>query len=189
MADRIYLSCWVRGFSAQNMLAAFEKVLKRFPFSRMQPMAILRVYAIEIAEPPQTEERFEDPLDPAEIIRRARLFESSDCAYQVETNWDLWAWDEDWKITPAPISISCFGPDFASDLGEQLRIEFGPDLRFLPQPGQGGSLTPVQSNIRSMLHLVQDLQKALPLEKKTLWSESGENLAERLQEALSEVDS
>ncbi|MFN7920015.1 MAG: hypothetical protein U0Q16_07960 [Bryobacteraceae bacterium] len=185
MADRIYLSCWLRGFTQHNMLASFEKVLRKFPYSRLAPVVTLRVYAVEFTEPPQMEEHFENEIHPGQIIARCREWENADCAYQVETSWDLWLYDHgSWQLAPTTITFTCFGPLFPSELGEQLLVEFGLDSKFLPQPGLEGGTVPVRSNIRSLLHLVQDIAKSLPLEKKTLWSESGENLAEELQRAL-----
>jgi hypothetical protein len=43
----------------------------------------------------------------------------------------------------------------------------------------------VQSNIKSLLKLVHDLDDALPVETRRLWSESGENFSEKLHQALS----
>jgi hypothetical protein len=45
-----------------------------------------------------------------------------------------------------------------------------------------------QSNIKSLLKLVHDLDDVLSVSKRRLWTESGENFAEKLQEALSLVD-
>ena len=42
----------------------------------------------------------------------------------------------------------------------------------------------IQSNIKSLLKLVHDLDDALPVETRRLWSESGENFSEKLQQAL-----
>jgi hypothetical protein len=42
----------------------------------------------------------------------------------------------------------------------------------------------IQSNIKSLLKLVHDLDDALPVETRLLWSESGENFAEKLHQAL-----
>lgn len=186
MADQIYLSCWLRGFTEHNMLASFEKILRKFPFSKLAPVATVRVYAVDLTEPPQVEDHVENQIHPGQIIARFREWEHPDCAFQVETSWDLWLHDEgDWQLAPARITLTCFAPLFPSELGEQLLIEFGLDSKFLPQPGLEGGTVPVRSNIRSLLHLVQDIAKTVPLEKKTLWSESGENLAEELQRALS----
>ncbi|MEZ5353643.1 MAG: hypothetical protein R2762_13475 [Bryobacteraceae bacterium] len=184
MADRIFLSYWLRGYTEFNMLATFEKALRKFPQSRMKPETILRVVAVDFHEPAQTEHRFEELTDVSAFTRLFREFEHADCAYQVEAHWDLWRYDGDWSLGPVPVVFTAFGPLFASDLGEQILVEFGLDSQFLPQPEIEGSLTPVRSNIRSLLHLDEDLRKVLAVDKRTLWSESGESLAETLQAAL-----
>jgi hypothetical protein len=102
----------------------------------------------------------------------------------LETRWDLWQADPDWKLAPAPAALCCFGPEFERDLGEDLRIEFGIETLFLPQSDRDGELKMTQSNIKSLLKLVHDLDDALRVERRQLWSESGENFAEKLQKAL-----
>jgi hypothetical protein len=184
MADRIYLSYWLRGFTEYNMLATFEKAPRKFPYSRMKPDVIIRSFAIDLNEPPQLEHRFEEAADPLSFIQLFREFEHADCAYQVQAWWDLWRFDADWSLSPLPVTITLFGPMFPSDLGEQLLFEFGLDSQFIPDPSTGPNLTPVRSNIRSLLHLDEDLRKTLPVERRMLWSESGESLAERLQATL-----
>ena len=42
-----------------------------------------------------------------------------------------------------------------------------------------------ESNIKSMLRLVHELDSALPVAKRKLETESGENFADRLQQVLS----
>ncbi len=71
-------------------------------------------------------------------------------------------------------------------MDENLRIEFGIDSHFLPQPDAPNSPRMVQSNIKSLLKLVHDLDDTLKADRRRLWSESGDNFAERLQEALQE---
>ena len=41
-----------------------------------------------------------------------------------------------------------------------------------------------QSNVKSLLHLVGDLERVLDLERRQVWSESGANFAEVLKQAL-----
>lgn len=186
--DRVYFSAWLRGFTQHNMMASFEKALKLVPVSRLRPEAVLTVHAVSYAEPPLMERRFDAKPEPAEVIAYCREFDNPDCAYQLETYWDLLTRDDagEWKLQPAPISLTCYAPLFESDLGEQFLFDFGPDTRFLPEGDTGADLMSVQSNIRSLLHLTADVAKNLPIEKKTLWSESGDNLAARLVEALGE---
>lgn len=187
--DRVYFSAWLRGFTQHNMLASFEKAVKLVPFSRLRPGAVLTVRAVSYTEPPLIEHRFDVKPDAAEVIALCREFDNADCAYQLDTFWDLLAQDDagEWKLQPAPISLTCYAPLFESDLGEQILIDFGLDSNFLPGRDSRSELVAIQSNIRSLLHLSTDVGKNLPLEKKTIWSESGENLAERLLGALEPV--
>jgi len=167
------------------MLRHFQKSLECFPFSRISPEASLRIYAMEFREPPLIERRFDQEADAATVIESAREFANTDCAFQLECHWDLWQYETEWQLTPAPVNITCFGPEFDGDYGEHIRVELGTDALFLPDFTIPGSATPVRSNIRSLLHLVSDFERILPVSKKTIWSESGENLAERLQAAAS----
>ena len=142
------------------------------------------MYAIEHVEPPLLERAF--PLDakPAQIIEAAREFGHADCAVEIDTFWDLWSFDGEWKLAPTPVTLLCLGPDFEGT-GDHLRIEFGVDSRFLPVKGVEGSLRMGQSNLRSLLRLVSLVERALPLENRKLWSESGVNFAELLAETVS----
>jgi hypothetical protein len=180
--DRVYFSAWLRGADPQ-ILPGLEKVLKLVPFSRLRPDCSLTIYAVEYSEPTASDVRFDHAPDPAEIVAYCREFENSDCAYQLDAYWDLWRRDDgdgEWKLAPAPISITAYGPDFSSDLGEHFRLDFGLDALFLPSTDSAAELTAIRSNIRSLLHLTGDLAKNMTLEKKTLWSEGGDNLAAQL---------
>jgi hypothetical protein len=184
MPDQVYLSVWLRGFTEDNMLRHYQKVLERFPFSKLAPGLTLRVYAIEFAEPPALERRFEADADLEEVLRSAEEFRNPDCAYMLDAKWDLWQHEGDWRLGPSPVAITCFGPEFPSEYGEQLRVDAGAEALFLPDSEAPMGFRAVESNIRSLLHLNQDLRSALPVEKLLLWSESGENLAERLEAML-----
>jgi hypothetical protein len=185
MPDRLYLSYWLRGFTEHNMLRHFEVLLRKFPFSRLAPRLSCRVYAIEMVEPPVVERDFHE-LDVEFLMEIAREHLHADCAYLVDAAWDIWQYENDWKLRPSRVTLSCFGPLFPSDLGEQLQIDFGPDAHFLPQPAPEASLSAIRHNLRGLVHLVDDLDSSLKVEKRKLWSESGENFADHLKAALSE---
>ncbi len=185
MSDRLYLSCWVRDFSAFTMLRDYGKLLNAFPFSKLSERPqTLRVHAVSHSEPPVVEKPFEPNVGPAEILEAARDFTGGDCSCDIESAWDLWQFDGDWKLLPAPVTLSCFGPDFEQESDDHLRIDFGLDSKFLPMPHVMGSLRMQQSNIRSLLYLVTQLEQALPLSRRKLWSESGANFAEILAKAV-----
>jgi hypothetical protein len=183
----------VRGFGEHNMLRHFETLLAQFPYSKLaQRGPVLRVYALERAEPPLLEKEFLPGTEPAEIVDIAREAGGPDCAVEIDAAWDLWQYGEwqkgrekDWKLQPALVTLATFGPEFENESDDNLRVEFGLDSRFLPVEGLEASLRMGQSNLRSLLHLVSDVEKSLPLEKRLLWSESGTNFAELLAETLS----
>ena len=189
MPDRLYLSCWIRGYDQSNLLRRFEKMLGLFPFSKLSKLGpSLRVYAIEHSEPPLIEREFTRDADPRSIVDAAREFTQEDCSVQVDGFWDLWQFDGEWKLLPSAVTLACFGPEFENELGDHLRIEFGLDTHFLPQPSIRNSITMIQSNIRSVLRLVSELERGLDLERRQLWSESGVNFAEVLAQALESVN-
>jgi hypothetical protein len=213
MSDRLYLSCWVRGFdehraqggadkppangglrayNGRNMLRHFEKMLALFPFSKLSPRGPqLHVYATAYSEPILAEHNFLPGTAPADIAAVAREFvhDHEDCAVEVEAEWDLWQLGEmGWHLAPARVILACFGPEFENEDGDHLRIELGLDSLYLPQKGVAGSLRTAQSNLRSLLHLVNEIESALPLERRSLWSESGVNFSALVAETLARLE-
>jgi len=194
------------------MLRHYEKMLRLFPFSRLaQQASTFKVIAVDYNEPVPVEVPYPPPVPIESILAVAKDFQNSDCYYRLETWWDLWHFTGQWKLAPTRVALCCFGPEFdrgsagtfdpaqhsavtefpglADDgaPGCSLEIEFGIDANFLPQPELPDSPRMVQSNIKSLLKLVHDLDDALPAEKRLLWSESGENFSEKLHHALLSV--
>jgi len=189
VADQLYLSYVLRGFSAMNMLRHWERLLRAFPFSRLsQSASTFRVHAVSFSEPTLFERGFPDPLDLDAVLQVAKEFTGSDCAAQLEAKWDLWQYlDNDWKLAPSRVIFTCFAPEFEDSDGDHLRVDLGSDSLFLPDLELSNGLYMSQSNIRSLLHYVHDADAALTGESRRLWTESGENFAERLQATLESV--
>jgi len=182
VADLLYLSYWLRGFSDGNMLRWFGTALRRFPFSTVSGgISCLRVYAVEYAEPPLVETYYDAGAEADAITSAAAEFRSPDCAYLAGGYWDLWQDEDGWKLIPAPALVGCYGPEFQNELGDHLRFEIGLDSHFLPRPDQPESTAMVKSNIQSVLRLARELDRALPVLRRSLWTESGEDFAERLR--------
>jgi hypothetical protein len=185
MADQLFLSYWLRGFNELSMLRQYEKVLRLFPFSALsQQPAVFRIVPVDYQQPAGFERAYPPPPEIADVLAAAGDFQHPDCCYSLEASWDLWQYEADWKLAPAPVSLVCFGTDFENEAGDNLRIEFGVDANFLPQPEAPGEVLMVQSNIRSLLKLVHDLDDKLGAERRLLWTESGENFHDKLQRAL-----
>jgi len=189
MSDQLYLSYWLNGFTDNNMLRHFEKVLKLFPFSRLDRQGpVFRIIPLSYNEPAVFEKLYAPPVDLTDLLAAAKEFEHADSCYRLEASWDLWQFETDWHIAPTRAALCCFGPEFDSEGGENLRVEFGLEALFLPQAGVPGSLRMAQSNIKSLLKLVHDLDDRLSAERRLLWSESGGNFHEKLQEALLQAE-
>jgi hypothetical protein len=195
VADHLYYSCWLRGYSPLTMLRQFGKALDLFPFSPQNPGdSILRIQAVSWAEPPLVERAFLDPIDPKAVIEEAGEFLHDDSAYSLETWWGLWKFDKDWTLGPARVTLHCFGPRFQDTplgdnegRGEHIRLDFGPDTWFLPQAELPNGSWYARSNLKGLLKLVHSLDEGLPVERRALWTESGGNFADRLREAAEEL--
>ena len=192
MTDQLSLSIWLERGSRANRLKHFEKLLRLFPFSQRdeQGQSTVSIQAISVTEPPLLESPMNGPIDVNEVLTALVGYNGDDIAYSVESWWDLWQYEGDWKLGPARVQLACFGPDFDNGtervLGEQedLRIDFGVDSHYLPRADLTGSGRMTESNIKSMLRLVHELDSALPVAKRKLETESGENFADRLQQVL-----
>jgi hypothetical protein len=170
-------------------------MLDVFPFSKLSKTGpVVRVYAISYAEPPVFERVFDPGTLVGDLIAAARDFVQPDCCVEIEAAWDLWQHHDDWKLWPSVVTLSCFGSAFEYEALDQntsdnLRIDFGLDSKFLPSEDIEGSLRIQQSNLRSLLHLVGEIDKALPVERRLLWSESGANFAQVVEEAIEKFGS
>ena len=170
-----------------NMLRHWEKLLRVFPFSRLSKSgSTLRVNALSFTEPALYEQSYNDPINLDVILAAAKEYMGSDCAAQLEAKWDLWQFSGEWKLTPTRVNLLCFASEFEDRAGDHLRVEFGTDSIFMPDPELPNNLFMAQSNLKSLLQFVHEADQALSVEQRRLWTESGENFAERLQKVLSE---
>ena len=187
MSDRLTLSCWVRNHHPLTRLAHWEKLLALFPYSRLgDRSSTVRILAVDYQEPVQFERSYPSPITAATLLPAFHDFQDSDTAWVVETHWDLMKFEEDtdWQLGPVPVTLWSFGREFGDEAGDHLRVEFGLEEWFLPRAEDPASIRPAQANLLSLTQLVQEMGRALPLERKHLWSESGANFAEKLERAV-----
>ncbi len=182
MSDRLYLSLWLKRQPQARGVRPFEELLTVFPFSRLGPMLQLTVRAVSTREAPLFEENFAGPDDLPRLVEALDAWITPDLSIEVEAAWDLLQPDQgEWKLAPARVSLLSYGPDFDREYDEDLRIEFGRESLFLPENDAPGSFRLAESNIRSLLKLVNDVEQRLTLEKRLLWTEGGGNFAARLE--------
>lgn len=190
MTDQLYLSIWLDRGARGKQLNYFEKLLRLFPFSqRPQGQTTVVVQAIDSTEPPLLERPMNGPFEIEDVLEILQDYTGDDISQRVESFWDLWQYmDGNWALAPTRVALLCQGPKFDNNTGraiedqEQLRIEFGVDTNYLPLPDIAGSAKLTESNLRSLLRLVHELDSALPVKKRKLETESGENFADRLQQ-------
>jgi hypothetical protein len=192
VTDQLFLSIWIDPESRTRRLHHFEELLRLFPFSqREQPESVVSIQAIDTTEPPLLERPVNGPIDLSEVLSTFREYQGEDVGYRLESWWELWQFDGDWKLAPTAVALSCFGPEFDNGTNERptdqedFRIEFGVDSNYLPRLDVPGGARLTESNIKSLLHLVHEIESLLPVVKRRLETESGENFADRLQQVLS----
>lgn len=191
VTDQLFLSIWLERNGRAERVRQFEKLLRGFPFSqREQPQSVLSIMAVSSIEPPLLERPVNGPVDIDDILSSFGDYRGDDVAFEFESWWDMWTYDGDWKLGPSRVLLSCFGTEFDSGTEEEpgsqedLRIDFGVDSHFLPDPEIPGGGKMTESNVRSLLRLVHELDSTLDVKRRKLQTESGENFAERLQQVL-----
>src|SRR5665213_3548291 len=113
MSDRLYLSCWVRGFSDSNILRHFGKMLEVFPFSKLAKTGpVVRVYAISYVEPSVFERVFDPGALVADMIASARDFVQPDCCVEIEAARDWRQDNDDRKLWHGAVMIYCDDSEF-----------------------------------------------------------------------------
>ena len=113
MTNRAYASFWCKGFSEATMLGQFERLLETVPLSSSLPgFASLVIRAVGPEEGALAEHDLRSQgIDAAAVAELARLHQHADCSYEVQTEWDLWAYDGAglWSPRPQKLEIFCFG--------------------------------------------------------------------------------
>lgn len=114
MANRVYITFWLRNYSEQTMLEQFERFLQTVPLSSAGPgFRRLIVRAIGPAETPLIEHDLSGiSAKPADIVALAREYVNADSAFEVEASWELWRWDANtgrWIRGPEPLLLTCQG--------------------------------------------------------------------------------
>ena len=197
MADQLYLSLWFSNFRFVELPAALGRVMRQLgALSGNERVRAATVYPLSWNESPVYQRVYgeKDAGEESNIenaIAGATELLHEDYAYEFEMRWDLWVPDRGggldaaWKKEPRVVRITGFGPEFDEGSFEQngqIRIDLGSDTPFLQeeveldQQGAGH----VQENVQKLVDLTLAMQKNAGVATRLLWSESGENLAQKL---------
>jgi hypothetical protein len=197
MADSLYLSLWFPSFDEAEILARTVSVLRQIPFSAAREgVTYSAIQPVAWSEPTILERRYRPGVAPEEAVAEVADFLHDDYAYIFETYWDLWTppeGAEKWVLEPSLIRLTAHGMEFEERAAEEaghIQIDFGLDTFFLHEEVE---LTPVverniKSNVQKLVELTANVEKNAGATGRLLWSESEENLAQKLIARLQKVN-
>ena len=199
MADRLYLSIWFPSFSTPEMTPRILSVIKQFPFSSQRGgIGYLAVHSISWEEPIVFQQTFDYRADPERVLALASEFLNEDNAYELEAMWDLWVpiqegeLDTTWQLQPQKATFFGFGQQFEESTYQQnghVQVDFGLDTPFLFEEEE---FTPaveqrIRANVQKLVSFTTVVEKNCGISGRVLWSESEDNLAQKLIERLQKV--
>jgi hypothetical protein len=204
MADRLYPSLWFPNFRLPSLAPAIVSVLKQFAGAG----ETLRVYAaaaypISWNETPFYQRIYEEAevreSAPEQAVAEATEILHDDFAYEFEFKWDLWVaetvggLDPTWKQQPVMVHVVGFGPHFdegAYEQNGQVRVDFGLDTPFLLEEIELDKVGAeyVKRNVQKLVEVTNAIQENCGISSRLLWSDSGENLAQKLIARLQRVN-
>ncbi len=195
MSDSLYLSLWFDDFSGPRMMAYALSVMRQFSFSAQQPgISYLALHPVSWNEPTILERRFRPGIDPEEAVQIASDLLHDDYAYLFEAHWDLWtlADAKEWVQQSSQVKFLVHGEEFddrASDQEGHIQIDFGLDSPFLHEGIQltSAAEAKVRANVQQLVEFTTKAEKNSGARSRLLWSESEENLAQKLIMSLQRV--
>src|ERR1700723_2868360 len=204
MADRLYLSLWFPNFRLPALAPAIVSVLKQFGAAGHAPRVhAAAAYPISWNEAPFYQRIYEEAevqeSAPEQAVAEATQILHDDFAYEFEVKWDLWGpetvggLDPTWRQEPPVVRGVGFGPQFDEGAYEQngeVRVDFGLDTPFLLEEVELDQVGAeyIKRNIQKLVEITNAIQENCGISSRLLWSDSGENLAQKLIARLQRVN-
>jgi hypothetical protein len=189
MADPLYLSLWFPHFPESEMMPRLLSVLRQFLFSAARPgITAVAVHPVSWSEPTVLERRFRPGIAPEQAIAIAGDLLHRDYAYVVEGYWDLWLAEEEtgaWTVQPCQVKFIAHGLDFDDGAYQEsghIQVDFDLDTPFLFDDVELNETTEprVRGNVQKLVNFTNAVEKNCGISGRVLWSESEENLAQKL---------
>lgn len=196
MADPLYLSLWFASFESDDILPRMLAVLRQFPFSAQRPgVAAVALHPVSWNEATILERRFNPGIDPEQAVEIASDLLHEDYAYVFQAYWDLWTLpdrEQDWTLQPSPVKFIAHGVEFDDGAYEHeghIQVDFGSDTPFLQEEVQltTAAEAKVRANVQKLVEFTIKVEKNSGASGRLLWSESEENLAQKLIARLQKV--
>jgi hypothetical protein len=196
MPDSLYLSLWFPDVEGPAMLPHILSVLQQFPFSEsLSGITYLSVQPVSWNEASVLERRFLPGVKPEEALVVAADLVHDDYAYVFDAHWDLWmpaAGGQEWHLSPSPVKFIARGEEFddaAYRESGHIEVDFGLDAPFLQENIALTEETQakVRDNVAKLVEFGVKAEKNTRANARLLWSESQENLAQKLVARLQRV--
>jgi len=197
MGDSLYLSLWFPSFDESEILPRTVSVLRQIPFSAARDgVTYAAIQPVSWSEPTFLERRFRPGVAPEEAVAEVAEFLHDDYAYIFEAYWDLWTppeGAEKWALEPSLVRLTAHGMEFEERSAEEtghIQIDFGLDTSFLHEEVElrGEAERNVRSNVHKLVEFTAQVEKNAGATGRLLWSESEENLAQKLINRLQRVN-
>jgi hypothetical protein len=197
MADSLYLSLWFPSFDESEILPRAVSVLRQIPFSAARDgVTYAAIQPVSWSEPTILERRFRPGVSPEEAAATVAELLHDDYAYVFEAYWDLWTppeGAEKWVLEPALVRVTAHGTEFEEHAAEEtghIQIDFGLDTSFLHEEVAftAEAERNVRSNVQKLVEFTARAEKNAGATGRLLWSESEENLAQKLINRLQRVN-
>jgi hypothetical protein len=196
MADSLYLSLWFPSFDEPEILTRTVSVLRQIPFSAARGgVTYSAIQPVSWSEPTILERRYRPGVAPEEAVAEVVEFLHDDYAYVFESYWDLWTppeAGEKWILEPALVRLTAHGLEFEERAAEEtghIQIDFGLDTSFLHEELDFTAEAEhnIRSNVQKLVEFTAQVEKNAGATGRLLWSESEENLAQKLIARLQRV--
>jgi hypothetical protein len=198
MADTLNFSLWFPSFHENEMLPRAASVMRQFLFSEVREgITYLSVHPVAWSEPTVVERRFDPGVSVEEAAEIAGEFAHDDFAFVFEAFWDLWVPNEEssgdaWVQRPIAARFVVHGVQFDEGIytdDGHIEVDFGLDTPFL---FEGLELSQqneehVRYNVAKLVAFTIAVQNNCKLSGRVLWSESENNLAQKLIAQLQQV--
>lgn len=189
MTDPLYLSLWFPHFDEADMLPRLLAVVRQFMFSASRPgISAFAVHPVSWSEPTVLERRFHPGIDSEQAIAMAADMLHRDYAYVLEGYWDLWVRSGEtgeWVVEPRQVKFIAHGLDFDDGTYQEsghIQVDFGLDTPFLFDDVDLDEISEprIRANVQKLVNFTNAVEKICGISGRVLWSESEENLAQKL---------
>jgi hypothetical protein len=196
MADPLYLSLWFPNLELDELLPRMLAVMQQFPFSAQQPgINYVSLHPVSWNEATVLEQRYSPGISPEQAILVASDLLHEDYGYLFEAAWDLWMPSDDageWIQRPSAVRFIAYGPEFDERAYEQqghVSVDFGLDSSFLQEEVKLNSdaENSIRNNVHKLIEFTNKVEQNSGASARLLWSESEENLAQKLISRLQKV--